>query len=86
MKAESKGNGNSSYGITLLADVTHVTVYGGKLWVKADTNALNPNGNVTFAKDDSYTNGKIETSADGENWDEYTDEDTPEAKYTRVGY
>ena len=85
MKAEGKGTTEYSYGISCLNSVTNVTVYGGKLWVKADTNALDPTYKVTFTKDPSY-DGKIETSNDGEYWDEYTDEGKPDAKYVRVGY
>ena len=85
MKAEGKGTTEYSYGISCLNSVTNVTVYGGKLWVKADTNALDPTYKVTFTKDPSY-DGKIETSNDGEYWDEYTDEGKPDTKYVRVGY
>lgn len=86
MKAEGKGTGSLSYGITLNDDVTNVTVYGGKLWVKsADNKALSPSDGVTFTKADSY-DGKIETSNDGTEWIPYTESGKPDAKYVRVGY
>lgn len=86
MKAEGKGNGDFSYGITYWVNVTNVTVYGGKLWVKsADSQALDPSDGVTFTKADSY-DGKIETSDDGTDWTVYNGSDKPDTKYVRVGY
>ena len=85
MKAEGKGV--NIYGIRSYNVITNVTVYGGKLWVKnADSQALSPNANVTFNKDDSYTNGKIETSDDGTEWNDYEGSGKPDTKYVRVGY
>ncbi len=87
MKSEGKGNGDFSYGITYWVNVTNVTVYGGKLWVKsADSQALDPSDGVTFTKADSSTDGKIETSDDGTEWTVYEGADKPDAKYVRVGY
>lgn len=86
MKSEGKGNGDFSYGITYWVNVTNVTVYGGKLWVKsADSKAIDPSENVTFYKADSY-DGKIETSDDGTEWNDYEGSGKPDAKYVRVGY
>ena len=87
MKAEGKGTGSLSYGITLNDDVTNVTVYGGKLWIKsADSQALDPSDGVTFTKADSYTAGKIQTSNDGTEWTVYNGSGKPLTKYVRVGY
>ena len=87
MKAEGKGSdSNYSYGITYWNNATKVTVYGGKLWVKADENALDPSNGLTFTKDASYTTGKIETSDDGTEWTVYNGSGKPDAKYVRVGY
>ena len=82
MKAEGKG---AVFGIQSYSVTTNVTVYGGKLWVKADSRALSPDGNVTFTKADSY-DGKIETSNDGTEWTVYEGSGKPGTKYVRVGY
>jgi hypothetical protein len=61
-----------------------VTVHGGKLWAKsAGHQALD--GYITLTKGDGF-NGKIETSANGTSWTEYTEAATPDSKYVRVGY
>ena len=86
MKAEGKGDYDFSYGITYDDYTTSVTVYGGKLWVKADSQALDPSYKVTFTKDDSSTTGKIQTSDDGTEWTDYNGSGKPGAKYVRVGY
>ena len=85
MKAEGKGV--NIYGIRSYNVITNVTVYGGKLWVKnADSQALSPNANVTFTKAASYTAGKIQTSNDGTEWNDYEGSGKPDTKYVRVGY
>ena len=84
VKAVSKGVDHSNnYGITG-DNGTSVTVYGGKLW--AECNPIAISSNVTLTKDDNYTAGKIETSADGTSWTEYSGTGTPDAPYVRVGY
>ena len=86
VKAVGKGNDNSkSYGISCTIDASTVNVYGGKLWAEcADNRAFR--SDVTFTKDNGYTSGKIETSADGTYWTVYSGTGTPDAPYVRVGY
>lgn len=84
VKAVSKGVDHSNnYGITG-DNGTSVTVYGGKLW--AECNPIAISSNVTLTKDDNYTAGKIETSADGTDWSVYSGTGTLDAPYVRVGY
>ena len=84
VKAEGKGTTTKSYGITGSSGVK-VTVYDGKLWAGcADKTAFK--SGITLTKDASYTNGKIETSADGEIWTVYNGSGTPGTKYVRVVY
>ena len=85
VKAEGKGTTTKSYGITGSSGVT-VTVYDGKLWAGCADKAAFKSSVITLTKDASYTNGKIETSADGEIWTVYNGSGTPDAKYVRVGY
>lgn len=87
VKAEGKGSGVDSYGITSSAftssDAAYVRVYGGKLWAgNANNSALNHDG-IYLTKDNGYTSGKIEYSSDNNNWSEEVDAN---AKYVRVGY
>ena len=78
VKAVGKG---FAYGIS--GTSSKVTVYGGTLWAECVSfKALN-NGNVTLAKGEGFT-GKIETSADGSTWTEYTADTTPSTRYVRV--
>ena len=85
VKAEGKGTTTKSYGITGSSGVT-VTVYDSKLWAGCADKAAFKSSVITLTKDASYTNGKIETSADGEIWTVYNGSGTPDAKYVRVGY
>ena len=61
-----------------------VSVYGGKLWAECLLN-IAISSNVTLTKEDGF-NGKIETSADGTSWTEYSGTGTPDDPYVRVGY
>ena len=84
VKAEGKGSGIDSYGITSGASISmeaaYVRVYGGKLWAgNANNSALNYDG-IIFTKDNGFS-GKIEYSSNNSNWSETF---TPE--YVRVGY
>ena len=86
VKAVGKGNDNSkSYGISCTIDASTVNVYGGKLWAECAGNKAIDNSYVTLTKGEGF-NGKIETSADGISWTEYSGTGTPDAKYVRVGY
>ena len=84
VKAEGKGRGVDSYGITgeVSDNEAPVTVYGGKLWAgNADDEALNYFV-INLRKGDGFS-GKIEYSSDNSTWSETVDAD---AKYVRVGY
>ena len=84
VKAVGKGNDNYySYGINN-SNGTTVNFYGGKLWAECTGNRA-INSNVTLTKGEGF-NGKIETSADGTSWTEYSGTGTPDAPYLRVGY
>ena len=84
VNAVGKGTGTDSFGIKAATSAT-VTVNGGKLWAEnANKQAINTS-NVTLKKGDGFT-GKIETSANGTSWTEYTEAATPTTKYVRAGY
>ena len=74
---------SKNYGIMDNGSST-VSVYGGKLWAECLIN-IAISSNVTLTKEDGF-NGKIETSADGTSWTEYSGTGTPDAPYVRVGY
>ena len=83
VKAVGMNDWQMGYGI-LGNNSKTIKVYGGKLW------AANPDlkaiaSNVALTKEGDFS-GKIETSADGTTWTEYTNTGTPDAKYVRVGY
>ena len=87
VKAEGKGSGIDSYGITSGASISmeaaYVKVYGGKLWAGcANNQALNYDG-IVLTKDNGFT-GKIECSSDNSNWKETVG--TPDSPYVRAGY
>lgn len=86
VKAVSMGNEISkNYGIMGSDNGSStVSVYGGKLWAECLLN-IAISSNVTLTKEDGF-NGKIETSADGTSWTEYSGTGTPDAPYVRVGY
>ena len=86
VKAVGKGNQfDLGYGITEWENSITIKVYGGKLWAENSENAGINYHQVTLTKEEGFS-GKIETSEIGIEWTEYTDADTPDAKYVRVGY
>jgi len=89
VKAEGKGSGIDSYGITSGASISleaaYVTVYGGKLWAgNANNSALNHDGIILTIDKSLGFNGEIQCSPDNSTWNPTVG--TPDEKYVRVGY